>query len=371
MESIQRTFPYDGRNGKLAPDEVTAYLGAIALVFLLACSDVPSHEPVGLTPGVGAVISPSADDWMAVGTRVPVGTPLEKLPEPYTPRKHGPALAPAVGFPNVVGGADRHRHRQSLLRAPRTQPTPGNGDVGFLFTQEGTFPWFGVYGAFEFNPTLTLPQPGPSGVIWLYSPILLPPGGGCIEAVQEYERGTITGPNTFRYFLLWNHCEGSAPGYPEVEVLQTTLWTDRYVRSYQGKPTWTATIVTPATGNTNGQCWYANIYDFLQGGWVQLMDSCGYPHYGHTFGWTAWESVNLMELGYCPTIPGIQAVDIRLGWAWPPPYFYGQWVPYTDFPTAYSFFGPTGLCWTNGTYSFESPVSGLPLNSWRGHTPNP
>lgn len=118
-----------------------------------------------------------------------------------------------------------------------------------------------------------------------------------------------------------------------------------------------------------GQCWYALLYDYILGGWVQRLARCGVPVYGvNLTGWNMWESWWLMNpnTGNCPTVLSIRSLNIML---YDPGT--GQPVPFTDSPPDYGQLGPSGTCWENGTYTFASPIPGFAPNTWRGNTPNP
>lgn len=215
---------------------------------------------------------------------------------------------------------------------------------------------------YDLNLSLGLPTPWGGHDIFVYAPTMLAPGGACIEIVQVYRR-LNGGATTGKLFGLWDWCVQN-----RFVVLQpqVTAWTDRYLRTYQGKPMYAVSIVTANTGSTFGQCWYANLYDYLLGGWTQLLQACGTPLHGFmATGWTMWESWWLTN-GACPNMPSIRSLDIK---------FYDPQsstaLPFTNFPTDYSTLGPFGSCWPGGQYTFDSPVPGQGANSWRGNTPNP
>ena len=97
---------------------------------------------------------------------------------------------------------------------------------------------------------------------------MLAPGGSCVEITQSYQR-VDGGATTGKYFGIWDWCQSPPEGQFDVYEPQVTTWQNRCVRTYQGKPMYTVSIVTPNTGSTMGQCWYAHLYDYLLGGWVQ------------------------------------------------------------------------------------------------------
>lgn len=161
-----------------------------------------------------------------------------------------------------------------------------------------------------------------------------PDQGSCLEATQVYRR-LAGGATTGKYFGVWDHCQSGNPGAFLVFEPQDPNWQNRYVRTYQGKPTYSVSITTINSGSTMGQCWYANIYDYILGGWVQKLSRCGIPVHNWAYvGWTMWESWYLTNSTICPTLPSIRSLDIVL------------YDPYTASPTPFtnwpSDIGPNG-----------------------------
>lgn len=304
--------------------------------------------------------------WLKVGTRVPVGVSIPAPPEPFSPVKHGAALQSDVAFPNLARApenANAPKRGRGQANRPLPAPPPGTGDRGFWLHQT-TAPWFGAYAVYDLNMSLGLPAASNPNGVWVYAPTMMPPGGSCVEVTQVYRR-INGGATTGKLFGVYDWCQSSTGEFDVLEA-QVTAWTNRYVRTYQGKPTYAVTIVTPNTGHTMGQCWYAHLYDYLLGGWVQRLARCGTPaRQGSALGWTMWESWWLTNTSTCPSLPSIRSLDITL---YHPTT--GAAVPFKNAPYDYSQLGPTGTCWQNGVYSFASPVPGLPANSWRGNTPN-
>lgn len=186
---------------------------------------------------------------------------------------------------------------------------------------------------YDLNLNLQLPTPWGGHDIYVYAPTTMAPGGACIEIVQVYRRLT-GGATTGKYFGLWDWCQQVRFVVLQAQV---TSWTNRYVRTYQGKPMYAVSIVTVNSGSTFGQCWYSHLYDYTLGGWVQLLQACGVPQHGwNATGWTMWESWWLTN-GTCPNLPSIRALDIM---------FYdpqsGTAVPFTNWPADYTNLGPYG-----------------------------
>ena len=341
----------------------TILTSTVALALSVFASCRGPTDALTNPPNSEALLS-SADTvrtWLPVGTVVPVGVDLQAPPEPFDPARH-PLLSPGATFTNLAGTPGFENFpkmgAQALARSP---PPPGNGDRGFWLDQTSR-PWFGMSAMYDLNLSLGLPTPRGGHDIYIYAPTTQAPGGACIEVTQVY-RTLSGGATTGKYFRLWDWC--NAIKFVVMEA-QVTTWTNRYVRTYQGKPMYAMSIATPNTGYTYGQCWFATLYDFLLGGWVQKLQECGTPltGYGAT-GWTMWESWYLTNGSY-PTLQSIRALDINL---YDPQT--GTAVPFTNWPSDYHNLGPNGVCWPTGPYTFESPVSGLGANSWRGNTPNP
>jgi hypothetical protein len=343
--------------------------GIAPLLLVLACEE-PTRSTPKLSPVTTNVVTQGMKHWLPVGTKVPVGDTLVALPEPYDPARHGPAQKNPIEFENFAtrpGFAHAPKRRAlSLLGGPPA----GTGDRGFLLHQNSR-PWYAVYAVYDINMSLALPAAwgGNSGV-YVYAPTMMPPGGACVEVTQRYQR-QAGGSTTGKWFGIVDWCETDAPEGYEWALLepQVTSWTNRYVRTYEGKPTYLVTIVTPNTGNTMGQCWSANLYDYILGGWVERLNRCGTPQHGHgTTGWTLWESWYLAQsAATCPSLPSIRSFEVMLL----DPNT-GLPVPFTDWPNDFSQHGPQGVCWESpGPYTFTTPIPGLSANSWRGNTPNP
>lgn len=338
------------------------------VILLLSACEAPPPSGLLRTPESADLQGSIPEErWLKVGTKVAVGDSITAPPEPYSPARHGTSLRSDVTFPNVARRpeyASAPKRGRSEANRPFEVPPPGTGDKGFWLSQASA-PWFGTYAVYDLNPSLGLPTPWNANGVWVYAPTMMPPGGSCVEVSQVYRRlngGTTTG----KLFGLWDWCQ-SGTGEFDVLEAQVTAWTNRYVRTYQGKPTYAVAIVTPNTGRTMGQCWYAHLYDYLLGGWVQRLARCGTPvRQSPSLGWTMWESWWLMNTSSCPSVSSIRSLDIVL---YSPST--SSPVPFTDANADYSPLGPSGTCWLNGVYSFASPVPGLSVNSWRGNTPNP
>jgi len=353
-----------------APHAATLFRNVDLLLLALALSACEPSTSVGpyLAPRHGSLQQFIPQDrWLRVGTRVPIGDSITVPPEPYSPVRHGPPVASDIRFQNLARRPEYvnpPKRGRGQANRPLETPPPGTGDRGFWLSQ-ATAPWFGTYAVYDLNMSLGLPAASNPNGVWVYAPTMMPPGGSCVEVTQVYRR-LKSGSTTGKLFGIYDWCQ-SGTGEFDVLEAQVTAWTNRYVRTYQGKPAYSVTIVTPNTGRTMGQCWYAHLYDYLLGGWVQRLARCGTPaRQSPALGWTMWESWWLTSTSTCPSMPSIRSLDIVL---YSPST--GAPVPFTDAKADYSQLGPTGTCWQNGIYSFASPVPGLPVNSWRGNTPNP
>jgi hypothetical protein len=312
--------------------------------------------------------------WLPVGTVVPVGQSISATPEPFEPSRHQPLVNPTIE-PNLVDSPGfvpppKRAHRpppapssdQVVAMTPIPPPpgVAGTADMGWFLYQRPT-PWYGVYQVNDLQMSLALPPPTSAGLpgVFLYAPTLLAPGGSCLEVSQVYRRLT-DGVTTGKIFGVFDWCQSGTDGAWIVMQAQVQSWQDRYVRSYLGRPTYTVTVVTPNTGNTMGQCWYAAIYDYLAGGYTQVASRCGNTNIGLIVGagevrtgWTLWESWYFMDGGRCPAVPSIRALDIS--YAHPDSIVY---VPFSNYPSQRAPKPAEGVCWTNSTFSFDSPVPG-------------
>jgi len=245
-------------------------------------------------------------------------------------------------------------------------PTPSKGDRAIrLFNT--TRAWYGGYAVHDIEPDLNVPPIGTftkAEQIYIYAPTFLVPNS-CLEMTTYHSRSTndTEMANMQAWFDWCGYNTGGTPNWALIEPVNFPSFKDHYVRTYKGRPTVALSVVTP-TSRTG--CWYGHLYDYQAGGWVQKVTSCGSTQIGHNQGWTAWESYNIMDSA-CLALPSIRAMEVRL--ADP---FTSSFVPFTDYPDDYdTFFGGTGLCWVNSTYTFSFPAAGLTANSWIAKTPNP
>jgi hypothetical protein len=370
-------------------------LAIAAMLLLTACQDAVTLAPSTVSrassaPRDARAAAPDTiiggQRWMRIGTIVPPGDTLVAPPEPYDPRRHGRLLSNPLAAANL---ALRPGFRSPPKRVPPHKypapmvpcdadgcpedsggsadpPPPGNGDRGFFFTQTSQY-WYGASAVNDIRG-ISLPAPlsGTDGV-FLYAPTMMPAGGACLEVTQVYARfngSSATSPN----LGVWDWCQSAPSGRFVVYMPEDATFRNHFVRTYQGRDTYSISIETPALGPTIGQCWYTDMYDYTLGGWVQLTSSCGNPYHGWgTTGWTMWESWYLMDGGRCPTLPSIRATNVVL---YDPRVGYPNSTPFTDWPADYSTLGPYGGCWAAGTYTFNFPGDGSAPNSWLAATPS-
>lgn len=307
---------------------------------------------------------------MPYGVPVPPDQPLTALPEPYNPQKHGASLpdqtpqANRIGTPGYVPGPSPRR-----LPGPPSSSAPAPGDVDrpiYLYTN--TVRWHGVAATHDVRADMALPPASTltnAGAVFIYAPTLLPPGGSCVEATTIHQR-TQNDAATVHLQGWYDWCGYNRPGGVAGWYYQQpmdALFFNNYVRTYNGQPAISISIVTPT--NYNG-CWYGHLYNYSVGGWEQKISSCGTTQIGHNTGWTAWESWNL-QYG-CPVLANARATQINF--ADPRP---GQpdWVAITDHPNDMAVSVGYGPCWSQNTYTFQMPAPGEAANSWLAHTPNP
>jgi hypothetical protein len=313
--------------------------------------------------------------WLPYGVPVPPGQVLTALPEPYTPRKHG-ALLPdqtpesnLIGLPGfVVGPSPRRFPARGNTPASTVGPSPGTGDHPiFLYTT--SVRWNGVSAVHDVHTDLAIPTVTTltnAGAVFIYSPTLLPPGGSCIEATTIHQRTQFDNATTHLqswYDWCGYNFQNHQNNWFRMDSINASF-INRYVRTFNGQPSLSITIVTPT--NYNG-CWFGSLYNYLVGGWEQKMTSCGTTQIGHSTGWTMFESYNLMDFG-CPTIQSTRASAVNFADPRPGP----DWVPITDYPNDYSEGGSSyGTCFAQNVYTFQFPAPNVGPNSWLAKTPNP
>ena len=149
----------------------------------------------------------------------------------------------------------------------------------------------------------------------------------------------------------------------------TSTFQAKYIRTMNGEPGLSLSMVTPNNGGGYGGCWYGHLYNFSVGGWEQKFAYCGngvvyhQSGFGGITGWTAWEAWNLVSPGSCPTLPSSRAQAIQLHAS------SSGGVQYlNDFSASQSVNG--SYCWTNfggQPYTFEYPSEYLGM--WRARTP--
>lgn len=343
---------------------VTVFLCLLALE---ACGRDQVSNGITRSPTQDAALIPQQPPatfvqgrWMPVGTRVGVGVPVVLPPEPYDPIHHGPAL------PGLAPNAPRFEPRDALGNPLPVHP-PNDGAVGFYLTQT-TKPWYGAYALQDIGTSISLPSGAPANAD-VYAPTMLAPGGACIEATMAHVRSSGA---MLHQLWAWDWCHGtygSGAGAGASWDLTSGAFQAAYVRTYQGKPSIAVSVVTPNTGNTNGQCWFMDLYNYTVGGWQQLHSSCGYTlTIGGLLGWNYWESHGVLSSTSCPALASVIASDISL--ADPNT---SSWTAFTNFPADYSLQNVNfDYCFGGGGgFTFRFPVPGMSANTWRAETPNP
>lgn len=325
------------------------------------------------------------------------------------------------GSPNCDGGGGT-----IVVDSTDSDYPPGTGDQGFYLYQRSHI-WYGIAAVFDF---MTVDLPAPTGVPLqspgctptmssistpaaaldrrgfstvpsasrsmsdgpitagsspppptcyyparvVYAPTMISPGGSCLEVTQANVRFTPFS-GTQHFLGVYDWCTQPARLFVVRQPLDASF-RNRYVRSYKGRLTYsvrqmTATRPDFTVTSTVGGCWTVNLYDYLQGYWVQLGTTvCGQPFHGlGTTGWTLWESYNVADGSIpCPSIPSVRSTDITL--FMPRPLFEAPTPqPFTNYSSDFSSRGATGACWTSLRYTFAWPAPNDALNSWQAATP--
>jgi hypothetical protein len=349
----------------------------IGIVFLAAtlaaCDRMADRSPTQTGPRQ----APSGQRHLARGVPIPPGQAVDALPEPYDPARDG-----APGKNPILPDPAFNPHRPQPRSIPSRKDlggaadvTPGNGDRGwfmyFSYQSSG-----GVYVANDAQTNLVIPDAAVNaasgqGVI-LYAPTHLAPGGSCLETTTRHQKFSA-GAATQHHHGFWDWCTNrgnTAPNsngtswYSAPEDMTSATWQNYYVRynSSTGDYEYITQVYSDRPSSPQGSCWTGLIYNYQLARWDQKARSCGntlIPYWGTT-GWTMWESYNWMASG-CLSIPGIKAWSILTQ---------GQdnsWYGLTLGPVGTLDSGST--CFSNGQYTFESPVSGLGSNAWYAHTP--
>jgi hypothetical protein len=369
-----------------------------ALVGLGACStDSPTSTPprIARESAVSAAVAKSTAGTSAdttvffpVGTRIPYGQPTTRVPAPYNSATDGPLLQNDLAYKNLAlknpnlykffprAIPDRRPWGMTQPAAARSGPspwalpflTPDHTTDGWWLYQN-TAAWYGIQSTQDVRTDFTLPYYSIDTLVQLYSPTMNAPGGGCIEvAIAHTGWSTRTDHNLV--FADWcNHHSGAGYGVPSVFYdLKDSAFTANYVAIYNGEPTITVNIVTPSTGSTNGQTWYATLYNYQLGGWVTFYTSGGYTQspYG-TYGWTMFEDYNLMSNATCPTIPTIRSQIILM---YDPSTGGGDFFNYLTSDIARMNGTNFNDCLYNSYYNFHSPAPSPALvPSWSVSNP--
>ena len=228
--------------------------------------------------------------------------------------------------------------------------------VAYIGLSQASKPWYGLYLLSDVGLSVDLTVGGATSAN-MFAPAAMAPGGACLEMVTWH--ALEYGNPATQHRQGWADWCGSNQGLFVVFEDIDLLFQSKYVRVFQGKPTVAIAMVTPNTGQTNGQCWYGNIYNYDVGGWEQKAVSCGTSNNDPVIGWVAWEGYGYDPAGECPTVPRIAADVIQF--ADPTT---ASWIPITQ--TTYDVFGPNRFGCFNGSYRFKYPGTtvGLPANSW-------
>lgn len=220
---------------------------------------------------------------------------------------------------------------------------PAAGERGFFLHR-------GHYGAYALNDTqMNIAIPREDALV--YAPTHLPAGYSCLETTTVHWRPNDPNSNaTHHAHGFWDHC--NKKGWDTYEQM-TSAWQTKYVRVVDNRSRFYSKI------EKVGDCWRGSLYDWASYSWVTKADACGAGPY--EYGWTMWESSNLMSADTtgsipCYDLPWITSkyITIKTYWGW-----------YRVSTSHTSSLGPVGKCWENGTYKFAVPESN---HHWQGQT---
>lgn len=298
--------------------------------------------------------------YLPYGVPVPEGTKLAAVPEPYSFARHG------AGIPNTQPEAN-------IVERPGFVPPPPpiaqGSDSYWLRIMPSTPAQF--FGISQINDAqLSLQLPATSGSTrYLYAPTILPSGGSCVEATTLHSRAANS--TTVHRQGWYNWCVGPAGAWWVQENMDPTFQS-KYVRHFNGELGLHVSIVTPNNGSMYGGCWYGHLYNFNVGGWEQKFSYCGTgtvylpPPLNPTWGWTAWESYNLISESSCPSVQGVRAQVIVVNVS-----ATGAAQFLTDFPSNIGAGSSSSQCWTGlggAPYTFIFPSTSI-LSTWQADTP--
>lgn len=323
---------------------------------VVGCADV-GDRAAGPTESPAPASAP--ERYLPYGVPVPEGQVVDALPEPYDPARHGPAIrntAPGQNLAKMPGAAiPRRKHTPKKFDIPTIDP--GSGDRGY-FLYADQYNSAGIYVVNDAQTNVSIPSSAIGTTI--YAPTHMSAGGTCLETVTAHYRYSGQSTTTHGHGF-WDWCR-SSPGWQTFEVMNST-WKSKYVRVQDGEERYLTQVVSTNPANPTGGCWQGLLWNYSAGYWEQKAYSCGNNLSGWgTTGWTMWESHYMMDQAQvCPVFPSIGAWHI---------------VTVGTNGTYYSLgfgsqgpLGPTGLCWNNGTYTFNVPASSS--NSWIAYTPYP
>ncbi len=345
------------------------------LLILSACTD--STQSVALQEPSETKSAPAK--FLPYGRPIPESEAVTLPPEPYDARRHGPLLPNTQPEANVLG-TPGYEFLSTLSSTPRATPRSAANTTGGLFAFDDAFgtvegvewtpspliQWYGIQVTHEVLPSsYSLPSGGSSGGSVALSLRLqsYPAGQSCLQASTLAVRlsdGTTRLLNGF-----WLNC---LTGTGVFETIDATF-RSKYVRTVNGRPSVSMTIVTPNVGgsNFNGACWYGSIYNYNVGGWEGKSTGCdtgggsSLPAAASVF----WYTNHYVWTGTCATFPGLRITDIFL-------FENGVAVPSTSYLSASAPIAP-GACNSGGSYTFTYPAYSIHSsgNAFLASTPNP
>lgn len=331
-------------------------------VLFVGCSETGDNEVAG--PRASVVSTPvSPRPFSAYGVPV-TEQEITAIPEPYNPRKHGPAFRRNSHPENLARllrierPVPRHVQRGQGIPNNEPDPFPGTGDGGRDISASSSS---GIYAMNDVNRNMNMPRP-PDGTSYyhtIYAPTHLPAKRSCIEAVTVHRRKNDMS-TTGDYHGFWNHCVAGQQGFGEFQYLgdmDDAPWQSRYMRTYDGEERYFVQVQAMDPEFLNG-CWEGFLYNFNVGVWELISTFCGtagphIPSDGH--GWTMWESWNMPD---CRAYPSIRANNIMLqrsDWSWSLFVLADQWNIVQR------------GCFSTGAYTFHLHAENY---DWHAHTPD-
>ena len=234
--------------------------------------------------------------FLPYGQTIPDTGPLDGIPEPYDPRRHGKPLKDTRPQDNDALRPGFHLPAKQAPRFSGDAPPPLEDDftdsyMGWRLTQGR-----GVYARFDL-PDAPIPIGGAPGTGIIYAPTTTPANYGCVEITGiHYNDRTVWGAPYGDAFGVWDWCHNTHD-FRYVTNSSAYAFRDPYVRSYtdeygQTKKGYFITLSEQNPGSPvhSGDCWSALLYNFNRGLWEEKWTSCGVSERNDVYGWIMHET---------------------------------------------------------------------------------